>query len=88
MDSPRGLQVPVLHRLQDLSEAGRARVLRHRTGLARDGSLSLDDVTGGTITLSNLGMFGIEGGMPLVTSPQACIVFIGTITKQVVPVAD
>lgn len=88
VDSPRGLQVPVLHRLQDLSDAGRARVLRHRTGLARDGSLGLDDVTGGTITLSNLGMYGIEGGMPLVTSPQTCIVFIGTITKQVVPVGD
>lgn len=88
VDSPQGLQVPVLHRLQELSDAGRARVLRERTGQARDGSLSLDDVTGGTITLSNLGMYGIEGGVPLVTFPQTCIVFIGTISKQVVPVGD
>jgi pyruvate dehydrogenase E2 component (dihydrolipoamide acetyltransferase) len=88
VDSPHGLQVPVLHRMQDLSEAGRARLLRDRTAKARDGSLGLDDVKGGTITMSNLGRFGIEGGMPMLTTPQAAIVFVGAIVPRVVPVAE
>jgi pyruvate dehydrogenase E2 component (dihydrolipoamide acetyltransferase) len=88
VDTPDGLQVPVLHRLQDLSDAGRARLLRDRADKAREGRLGLDDVQGGTITLSNLGMFGVEGGMPMVTAPQACIVFVGAVVKKVVPVGD
>lgn len=86
VDSPHGLQVPVLHQMQDLSEAGRARLLRDRTAKARDGALGLDDVKGGTITMSNLGRFGIEGGMPMLTTPQAAIVFVGAIVQKVVPV--
>jgi pyruvate dehydrogenase E2 component (dihydrolipoamide acetyltransferase) len=86
VDSPEGLQVPVLHRMQDLSEAGRARLLRERTAKAREGALTLDDVQGGTITMSNLGRFGIEGGMPMVTAPQATVVFVGAIVPRVVPV--
>jgi len=88
VDTPDGLQVPVLHRLQDLSDAGRARLLRDRAEKARDGRLQLDDVQGGTITLSNLGMFGVEGGTPMVTAPQVCIVFIGAVVDKVVPVGD
>lgn len=88
VDTPDGLQVPVLHRLQDLSDAGRARLLRDRAEKARDGRLGLDDVQGGTITLSNLGMFGVEGGTPMVTAPQAAIVFVGAVVRKVVPVGD
>jgi pyruvate dehydrogenase E2 component (dihydrolipoamide acetyltransferase) len=88
VDSPQGLQVPVLHRMQDLSDAGRARLLRDRTAKAREGTLGLDDVKGGTITMSNLGRYGIEGGMPMLTTPQAAIVFVGAIVPRVVPVAD
>jgi pyruvate/2-oxoglutarate dehydrogenase complex dihydrolipoamide acyltransferase (E2) component len=39
-------------------------------------------VEGGTITLSNLGMHGVEGGTPLVTSPQATVAFFGAIVKR------
>ena len=88
VDSVHGLQVPVLHGMQDLSEAGRARLLRVRTAKAREGALGLDDVQGGTITMSNLGRFGIEGGMPMVTTPQVAIVFVGAVVPKVVPVAD
>ncbi len=87
VDSPQGLQVPVLHRMQDLSEAGRARLLRDRTARAREGALGLDDVKGGTITMSNLGRYGIEGGMPMLTTPQAAIVFVGAIVPKVIPAA-
>ncbi len=85
VDTPAGLQVPVLHSSQALDVPERSARLRELAERARNGALSPDDVTRGTITLSNLGMHGIESGAPLVTAPQVAIVFIGTITDQVVP---
>ena len=51
---------------------------------ARVGRLSLDDMTGGAITLSNLGGMGIESGTPLLVAPYTAIVFIGAVTERVV----
>lgn len=84
VDTPSGLQVPVLHSLQDFTLAGISRALRQQATKARADELTRDDVRGGTITMSNLGMFGIEGGAPVVTAPQSCIVFIGAMTERVV----
>lgn len=86
VDTPSGLQVPVLHSLQDLTLAGISRALRQQAMKARADELTRDDVRGGTITMSNLGMFGIEGGAPVVTAPQSCIVFIGAMTERVVAI--
>jgi pyruvate dehydrogenase E2 component (dihydrolipoamide acetyltransferase) len=49
---------------------------------ARTGTLTIEDVEGGTITVSNLGMFGIESATPLVTLPQAVIVFVGAMIDE------
>lgn len=84
VDTPSGLQVPVLHSLQDFTLAGISRALRQQATKARADELTRDDVRGGTITMSNLGMYGIEGGAPVVTAPQSCIVFIGAMTERVV----
>lgn len=86
VDTPAGLQVPVLHGLQDYTVEGIARRLREKTRKAREDALTADDVRGGTITFSNLGRYGIEGGMPLVTAPQTCIVFVGALVDRVVAV--
>jgi pyruvate dehydrogenase E2 component (dihydrolipoamide acetyltransferase) len=86
VDTPSGLQVPVLHSLQDRTPTDISRLLREQATKARNDQLTRDDVQGGTITLSNLGMFGIEGGTPLVTTPQACIVFIGAVVDRVVAI--
>jgi len=83
VDTPTGLQVPVLHQIQDLSIAGRATQFRALIERARRGALTPDDVQGGTITLSNLGMYGVEGGMPMVTAPQATVVFVGAMRETV-----
>jgi pyruvate dehydrogenase E2 component (dihydrolipoamide acetyltransferase) len=82
-----GLVVPVIHRAQGLSLGELAVQRREIVNRARSGSLSPHNVEGGTITVSNLGMAGVETGTPLVTRPQAAIVFIGAIVDRPVAVA-
>jgi pyruvate dehydrogenase E2 component (dihydrolipoamide acetyltransferase) len=83
--SEAGLLVPVIHRAQELSLSELAIRLRDLAERARSGALRREDVEGGTITVSNLGMFGVETGTPLVTVPQAAIVFTGAMVDR--PVA-
>ena len=81
-----GLVVPVIHRAQELSLGELAVQRREIVDRARSGSLSPHNMEGGTITVSNLGMAGVETGTPLVTRPQAAIVFIGAIVDRPVAV--
>jgi pyruvate dehydrogenase E2 component (dihydrolipoamide acetyltransferase) len=53
---------------------------------ARAGRLRPADITGGTFTLSNLGMFGIDGFSAIITPPQAAVLAVGRIADRVVPV--
>jgi pyruvate dehydrogenase E2 component (dihydrolipoamide acetyltransferase) len=53
---------------------------------AREGKLRLDDVQGGTFTISNLGMFGVDSFGAIVNAPQAAILAVGRITDRVVAV--
>ena len=78
----RGLLVPVVHHAQRLSLGDLAVRFRELASKAREGRLSSEDVEGGTITLSNLGMHGVEGGTPLVTSPQSTVAFFGTVVEK------
>lgn len=82
VDTEAGLLVPVLHKAQQMSLGERAAALRELADRARAGRLTSGDFEGGTITLSNLGMHGIEGGTPLVTSPQAAVVFVGAMVER------
>jgi pyruvate dehydrogenase E2 component (dihydrolipoamide acetyltransferase) len=84
--SEAGLLVPVIHRAQELSLSELAIHLRDLSERAHTGPLRREDVEGGTITVSNLGMFGVETGMPLVTVPQVAIVFAGAIVDRPVAV--
>ena len=77
-----GLLVPVIHHAQRLSLGDLAVRFRELASKAREGRLSSEDVEGGTITLSNLGMHRVEGGTPLVTSPQAAVAFFGAIVEK------
>ena len=77
-----GLLVPVLHKAQEMSLGERAVALQELGERARAGKLASTDFEGGTITLSNLGMHGVEGGTPLVTSPQAVVVFVGAMVER------
>jgi pyruvate dehydrogenase E2 component (dihydrolipoamide acetyltransferase) len=77
--------VPVLHDCHAKSLEERAAGLAAIAERARAGALTPEDSTGGTITVSNLGIAGVETGVPLLNAPQACIVFTGaTMDKPVV----
>ena len=71
-----GLHVPVIHAAQSLSLSQVNDKLRQLTDRARQNRLSLNDVTGATFTISNLGMTGITQFTPLVNPPQSAILAV------------
>ncbi len=59
---------------------------RDLTERARAGRLRPPDVTGGTFTISNLGMYGVDAFSAIITQPQAAVLAVGRIADRVVPV--
>lgn len=55
---------------------------------AREGKLTLDDVGGGTFTITNLGMYGVDGFTPIINPPQVAILGVGRIVNKPVVVGD
>ena len=83
--SPRGLVVPVLRNAERLSFAAVERAIARFGEQARDGSLSLEDLVGGTFTISNGGVFGSLLSTPILNPPQSAI--LGMHKTQPRPVA-
>jgi 2-oxoisovalerate dehydrogenase E2 component (dihydrolipoyl transacylase) len=79
-----GLVVPVIHNADQLSLAGIARALDDLSRRARAGRLTLDDIQGGTFTITNPGVFGSIWSMPIVVPGQAAILATDAITKRAV----
>jgi pyruvate dehydrogenase E2 component (dihydrolipoamide acetyltransferase) len=81
-----GLVVPVIHRADTLTLAELAQRRQDLANRANEGKLKLADLQGGTFTLSNLGMYGVDDFNAIVNPPQAAILAVGRIADQVVPV--
>lgn len=81
-----GLVVPVIHHADRLTLEEIAARRQELVERARTGRLRPEDVQGGTFTMSNLGMYGVDTFMPVVNPPQAAILAVGRITERVVPV--
>jgi pyruvate dehydrogenase E2 component (dihydrolipoamide acetyltransferase) len=81
-----GLLVPVIHEADRLGLNDLARRRQELVGKAQNGKLSLDDLSGGTFTISNLGMYGVDAFNAIVNPPQAAILALGRIAERVVPV--
>ncbi|XP_055333673.1 dihydrolipoyllysine-residue succinyltransferase component of 2-oxoglutarate dehydrogenase complex, mitochondrial-like isoform X2 [Paramacrobiotus metropolitanus] len=71
--SPKGLVVPVIRNVEDMSYADIELTLEALSGKARDGTLAIEDMTGGTFTISNGGVFGSLFGTPIINPPQSAI---------------
>ena len=84
--SPRGLVVPVLRDVDQLSFAGIESKIAEFGQKAKDGQLSLDDMTGGTFTISNGGVFGSLLSTPILNPPQSAI--LGMHKTQERPVVE
>ncbi len=77
-----GLVVPVIHRAKDLGLLAIAQQLEDLVARARAGELRLEDVRGGTFTLSNLGMFGVDHFTALLNPPQVGILAVGRVSPR------
>ncbi|MFN8469894.1 MAG: dihydrolipoamide acetyltransferase family protein [Caldilineaceae bacterium] len=80
-----GLVVPVIHHADRLSLHEIAHARAELAARAREGRLRSGDVTDGTITISNLGMFGVDRFLAILNPPQAAILAAGAIRDEVVP---
>jgi pyruvate dehydrogenase E2 component (dihydrolipoamide acetyltransferase) len=81
-----GLVAPVVHRADALDLAAISARRQEIVDAARGGRLRAEDVQGGTFTISNLGMYGVDGFQAIVNAPQAAILAVGRILER--PVAQ
>jgi len=81
-----GLIVPVVHHADTLSIAQIAARRQDIVTRAQAGKLKLEDLQGGTFTLSNLGMYGVDAFNAIVNPPQAAILAIGRIAERVIAI--
>jgi len=80
--TPRGLLVPNVKEAQSMSLLELAQALEQLTLTARDGRTSVADQTGGTITITNIGVFGMDTGTPILNPGEVAIVALGTIKQK------
>jgi 2-oxoisovalerate dehydrogenase E2 component (dihydrolipoyl transacylase) len=80
--TPRGLIVPNVKDAQDMSLLELARALEQLTLTAREGRTSPSDQANGTITITNIGVFGMDTGTPILNPGEVAIVALGTIKQK------
>jgi pyruvate/2-oxoglutarate dehydrogenase complex dihydrolipoamide acyltransferase (E2) component len=78
-DTERGLLVPVVRDVGDLTLGEVAAEIQRLASAARDGSIRIEEMTGGTITVTNTGGYGSEFGTPIINRAQAAILGLGAI---------
>ncbi|NUW35773.1 2-oxo acid dehydrogenase subunit E2 [Nonomuraea sp. SMC257] len=78
----RGLVVPVVRDAHLMTTAQLAAELTRLTGLAREGALPPAALTGGTFTLNNYGVFGVDGSTPIINHPEAALLGVGRIIDR------
>ncbi|WP_312719385.1 dihydrolipoamide acetyltransferase family protein [Mobilicoccus sp.] len=79
---PRGLVVPVVHGASAMSTEQLSAAIRDVTGRARAGTLSPAEMTGGTFTLNNYGVYGVDGSTPIINHPEAGMLGVGRIVDK------
>ena len=85
VSGPKGLMVPVIRNAENLSFRGVESEVKRLAILAREGSITVDDMTGGTFTITNGGVFGSMLSTPIINPPQSGILVMHNIVER--PVA-
>ena len=84
----KGLVVPVIRGADSLSMAGIEQAIADYAGAAKAGTINLDDLTGGTFSITNGGIYGSMLSTPIVNAPQSGILGMHNIVKRAVVVDD
>jgi 2-oxoisovalerate dehydrogenase E2 component (dihydrolipoyl transacylase) len=80
--TPRGLIVPNIKSAERLPLRDLAVALGELTATARSGKATIEDLTGGTITITNVGVFGVDAGTPILNPGEAAILAFGVVRQQ------
>ena len=86
--SPTGLIVPNIKEAQNLSVVGLSKASAPLIEKARTGKLAYDEYNGGTFTISNLGMFGIENFTAIINPPEVAILAVSSTKDEPVVVIN
>jgi pyruvate dehydrogenase E2 component (dihydrolipoamide acetyltransferase) len=85
VQTPHGLMAPVLRNINFKGLEQIATEVKDIAARARINKLTPDELSGGTFTISNLGMFGVSNFSAIINPPQACILAVSAAEKRVVP---
>ena len=88
VSGPKGLMTPVLRNAQNLSFASIEQEIKRLADLVRDKSSTVDDLTGGTFTISNGGVFGSMLSTPIINPPQSGILGMHNIINRPVAIGE
>ena len=88
VSGPKGLMVPVVRNAELLSFSGIEKEIANLAIKARDGKITVDDMTGGTFTISNGGVFGSMLSTPIINPPQSGILGMHNIIKRPIVIDD
>ncbi|GAA4048481.1 hypothetical protein GCM10022409_38630 [Hymenobacter glaciei] len=86
VSAPKGLVVPVIRNAEQLSFEGIEKEVVRLAGLARDNKLTIEQMTGGTFTITNGGVFGSMLSTPIINAPQSAILGMHNIIQR--PIAE
>lgn len=86
VSGPKGLMVPVIRNAEDLSFRGVESEVKRLALRARDGQITIDEMTGGTFTITNGGVFGSMLSTPIINPPQSAILGMHNIVERPIAV--
>ena len=86
VSAPKGLVVPVLRNAEQMSLAGIETEIKNLALKARDNKITLEDMTGGTFTITNGGVFGSMMSTPIINPPQSAILGMHNVVERPVAV--
>ena len=87
VSGPKGLMVPVVRDAQDLTFSGIEKEIKRLAVKARDGEITVEDMSGGTFTISNGGVFGSMLSTPILNPPQSAILGMHNIIERPIAVS-
>ena len=86
VSGPKGLMVPVIRSAEELNFKGAELEVKRLAERARDGQITVDEMTGGTFTISNGGVFGSMLSTPIINPPQSAILGMHNIVERPIAV--